>query len=186
MSKESLEASPQASSHDQNGNPQHLIASGTLMMQEFAELYDKFSAILPDPESWKHPDKARKAVEGQMDWSERTLNRNTMDFVDKCRDHILITLKNSNLENHQVDYPTVDRAKNTMVMRKIPLKDLLLRGFKDIRQSVLRHQNAYFRQMRYFFEFQITGGQIPSFPYTEEDNDRMHRVPIHDSSTSGP
>ena len=167
----------------ENGSPQEMLTSGTQVLNQLFSLQAMFQEMVPSPDSWKHPEKARDAVGAQMDWSERTLNRNTLDFVDKCRDHLLITMKTAGVDGHQVDVPMVDRSRNQVVMRKIPFRDLILRSFKDIRMSILRHQNAYFRQIRYFFEIQITGGQIPGFPYKEPAEEGYEvLVPLKDSS----
>jgi hypothetical protein len=147
------------------GTPvEQVIQSGTDMAQllwrnvaEIKTLKDDLKGMLPDPSSWKHPENARKAVEAQLEWSERTLVRTTLDYMDARKDTLLAALSNTEIADTTVTIPT------NKGMRKVALRACLEDAFKDIRKSVLRHDNAYFRQMRYFFEIQISGGQIPPF-----------------------
>lgn len=156
----------------------NMFYSGTVLFESYNDLfhrheklYDEVKSFLPDPESYRHPDKARPVLRSNMDWSERSLNRATMDFMDSKRDHLLSILKMSDMDGLEVTVPAVDRRTNRQVDKKIPLRDVILRVFRDLRSSTLRHQNTYFRAQHYFVETLITGGEIPSFPYKDPFRD---------------
>ncbi len=149
----------------------HMIESGSHMVQqlwgnvsEFKKVSAEFDAfkreikdMLPNKDSWKHPEKAREALREQLDYAERTLIRNTLDFVDAKRDALTSQLQAAGVANHKVTVP----GKHGPA--EVPLHKVLEDHHTAMRMSILRHMNAYFRNVRYYTEILITGGEIPLF-----------------------
>jgi hypothetical protein len=149
------------------------IESGTQMahqmwnnVSELKALKTEIGELLPDKSSWTHPENARKAVDAQLDWSERTLVRNTLDYHDAKIAMCLAVLGDKG------NLPVTVQSKGGS--KQITVRKLLEETFTDLRKSVLRHDNTYFRQMRYFFEIQVSGGKIPPFKTT----DHQEEVPV--------
>lgn len=154
-----------------------MMESGTQMVQQLwgnvAEYKKVASALdgfrkevqdmLPNKDSWKHPKKARIALSAQLDYAERTLVRNTLDYLDARRDSFMA-------QTYAI--PGVRTAKVTVMTKKgpmeVPFHKALEDHHTDIRKSILRHMNAYFRNVRYYTEILITGGEIPLFTLNED------------------
>ncbi len=151
------------------------MASGSQMTQqmwrtasELMAFKDDIHDMLPNKDSWKHPVKAREALSAQLDYAERTLIRNTLDFLDAKRDAFMA-------QAYAVQ--GVRNCKVTVMTKKgpqeVPFHKAVEDHHTDIRKSILRHMNAYFRMVRYYTEILITGGQIPGFSLGTEDEGRL-------------
>ena len=150
------------------------VASGTQMIQQLWNVCSDLKGfrsdvkdMLPNKDSWRHPEKAREAIEGQLDYAERTLVRNTLDYLDAKRDTFMAQVN---------AIPGLKNAKVTTMTRKgpveVPFHKFVEDHHTDIRKSILRHDNAYFRMVRYYTEILINGGQIPPFRL-DKDDDRL-------------
>lgn len=163
------------------------LQSGATMVRELAPIIEKcveLSGFVPDPDSWNHPEKARVAVADQLDYAERTLVRNTLDYVDKARDYFLMSLEQAELADKPVKMMIYNPRSRRSEVREVTLHEAAVLNHADIRKSVLRHDNGYFRMVRYFFEMRITGGQIPPFPVRDQEDPSQSLEPLHDSRVS--
>lgn len=154
---------------------EQFVASGSQMTQQLWRSVSDLKAfksevqdMLPNKDSWKHPEKARMALEAQLDYAERTLVRNTLDYLDAKRDSFMA---------QAYAIPGVRDAKVSIMTkqgpREVPFHKAVEDHHTDIRKSILRHMNAYFRMVRYYTEILITGGQIPSFTLGKSDEERL-------------
>jgi hypothetical protein len=132
-----------------------------VQVTEMGRIREDLQTMFPGRDSWRNPVRARAAVAAQLDYSERTLVRNTLDYLDARRDHLIETV--SHVRDGKV------QVNNRGGAMEVSVREFVEHIFTDIRKSVLRHNNAYFRQMRYFMEIQVTGGQIPPFPNSNDE-----------------